>query len=237
MTDTTFPTRTGDLPGYLAVPDGPGPWPGVVVIHDVGGLTDDIRRHADRLATAGFLAAAPNLYRGNAIRCVVGMMRSLKTGVGPAVDDVEAVRDLIAADPRCTGRMGAVGFCIGGGMCLVLAPRGSFDATAPNYGNWPADVDSLRRACPVVASYGADDPTLKGAAARLSALLEDAGVPHDVEEYPGVGHSFMNDWRNAPLRLRIFEMLPGFRYSEAASDDAWRRITEFFGAHLSDALR
>lgn len=101
MTDTTFETRAGSLPGYLAVPDGPGPWPGMVVIHDVGGLTDDIRRHADRLAAAGFLAAAPNLYRGNAIRCVVSMMRSLKTGVGPAVDDVEAVRDLIAADPRC----------------------------------------------------------------------------------------------------------------------------------------
>ena len=54
MTDTTFETRTGSLPGYLAVPDGPGPWPGVVVIHDVGGLTDDIRRHTDHLAAADF---------------------------------------------------------------------------------------------------------------------------------------------------------------------------------------
>ena len=78
-----------------------------------------------------------------------------------------------------------------------------------------------------------DDGIGRGAAAKLSALLENAGVAHDVEEYPGVGHSFMNDWRSAPLRLRIFEMVPGFRYSEAAADDAWRRIVDFFGEHLA----
>lgn len=233
VTETVFDTPAGPIPGYLAVPQGNGPWPAVVVIHDVGGLTMDIKRTADRLARAGYLAAAPNLYhRRGTLRCVVAMMRSLSSGTGPTVDDVIGVRDQLVADPRCTGKVGAVGFCVGGGFCLLLAPRNVFDAAAPNYGNWPADRDQLARSCPLVASYGARDPLLKGAAAELTEILERAAVPHDVKEYPGVGHSFMNDWRDAPARLRIIERLPNFAYAQPESDDAWQRITTFFGLHL-----
>lgn len=219
---------------FLAVPDGAGPWPGVVVIHDVGGLTDDIRRACRRMADAGFLALAPNLFhRGERLRCVVGMVRSLKSGTGRAVDDIVAARDRLAGDPRCTGRVGAVGFCTGGGFCLMLAPSGTFDAVAPNYGNWPPDAGSLTRSCPTVASYGARDRALRGDAARLEAKLTEGAVPHDVKEYPGVGHSFMNDWRDAPLRLRVFESFADFAFSEPEADDAWRRIVEFFDQHLN----
>ncbi|MET0898054.1 MAG: dienelactone hydrolase family protein [Mycobacterium sp.] len=218
---------------YLAVPDGPGPWPGVVVIHDVGGLSEDIRRACRRLAAAGFLALAPNLFhRGERVRCVVGMARALQSGSGRAVDDIVAARHRLAADSRCTGRVGSVGFCTGGGFCLLLAPSGVFDATAPNYGNWPADAEALRHSCPVVASYGAKDRALRGDAAKLDTLLTDSGVPHDVKEYPDVGHSFMNDWRDAPLRLRVFESFSGFAFSAPEADDAWQRITAFFDAHL-----
>ena len=206
-------------PNYLAVPDGDGPWPGVVVIHDIGGLSQDIRRACDRLAEARFLALAPNLvHPGRRIRCVAAMMRALHRGAGAPVDEIVAARHELAAHPDCTGTVGSVGFCIGGGFCLLLAPQGVFDATAPNYGNWPPDVASLSASCPVVASYGAGDPALKGNAAQLEEILSDAGVPHDVREYPGVGHSFMNDWRDGPWRLRIFEHIPGFTFSEPEAD-------------------
>jgi carboxymethylenebutenolidase len=233
MPDTTFPAPAGPLPGYLAVPEGDGPWPGVVVVHDAFGLTADTRRITDRFAAAGYLALAPRLYgRGRRVTCVVRTLRALSAGEGPAVDDVVAARDHLAADPRCTGRVGSAGFCMGGGFCLLLAPRGVFDATAPNYGVWPADRSELPRSCPTVASYGARDWMLPGAAAELEGLLARTDVPRDVKEYPQVGHSFMNDW-GVPAPLRSVERTARIAYSEPESEDAWRRILAFFGEHLA----
>jgi carboxymethylenebutenolidase len=222
----------GPLPAYLAVPPGEGPWPGVVVVHDALGMTKDLRRITDRFAASGYLAMAPALYRrGQKLRCVVNTLRSLQRGSGPAVDDLIAAREHLAADERCTGKVGLVGFCMGGGFCLLLAPRGVFDASAPNYGIWPEDVESLRRSCPVVASYGAKDRMLPGAAAKLEGILSDADVSHDVKEYPDVGHSFMNDFPT-PSALKFVERIAGLAYSEPEAEDAWRRILAFFSTYL-----
>jgi carboxymethylenebutenolidase len=235
MSDITFPAPAGPLEGYLAVPEGPGPWPGVVVIHDALGLTADIKRITDRIAGAGYLALTPALFRrGFRPRCVVSTLRTLSAGDGVAVDDVVAAREYLAADARCTGKVGAVGFCMGGGFCLLLAPRGVFDAVAPNYGvlNNDSLFEPLRRACPTVASYGARDRMLRGAAAKVEGLLSEGDVPHDVKEYPGVGHSFMNDF-GLPAPLRMIENVAGLAYSEPEAEDAWRRILTFFAQHLS----
>jgi dienelactone hydrolase len=94
-------------------------------------------------------------------------------GHGPAVDVLIAVRDHLAADDRCAGKVAVVGFCTGGGFCLQLAPRGVFDAAAPNYGQLPKDVDVPRRSCPVVESYGARDNKLPKAAATLETVLTE----------------------------------------------------------------
>jgi carboxymethylenebutenolidase len=236
MPDITYPAPAGPLPGYLCEPAGTGPWPGVVAIHDALGMTADIRRIAERFAASGYLALAPALYRrgptANRPRCVVSTMRSLSSGEGPAVDDIVAARDRLAADPRCTGKIGVVGFCMGGGFCMLLAPRGVFDVAAPNYGNWPKVRDALRRSCPMVASYGAKDRMLPGAAAELESLLTEGGVAHDVKEYPDVGHSFMNQFVT-PGPLGTIVQKAGFAYSERESEDAWRRILAFFGEHLA----
>jgi carboxymethylenebutenolidase len=235
MSDVTYPAPAGPLPGYLAVPHGDGPWPGVVVIHDAFGLATDIKRITDRVAGAGYLALAPALFRrGFRPRCVVSTLRSLSAGSGVAVDDVAAAREYLAADARCTGKVGAVGFCMGGGFCLLLAPRGVFDAVAPNYGvlNNDSDYPPLRESCPMVASYGAKDRMMPGVAAKVEAILSEGGVPHDVKEYPDVGHSFMNDF-GAPAPLRLIENVAGLAYSEPEAEDAWVRILTFFGQHLA----
>ena len=228
----SYDCPAGPLPAYLAVPAGADPRAGVVVIHDALGLTADLRRITDRFAANGYLAMAPALYRrGNRIRCVVRTLRALSEGSGDAVTDVIAARERLATDARCTGKIGCVGFCMGGGFCLLLAPLSLFDAAAPNYGIWPKDVDRLGRSCPVVASYGQKDRWLPNAAEKLDAALAVGDVPRDIKEYPAVGHSFMNDW-GTPHMLRGIERLAGMAYSEPEAEDSWQRILAFFDTHL-----
>ncbi len=219
------------LDAYLAVPAvGTGPWPGVVVVHEAFGLTDDTRQQADRLAAAGYVAVAPDLFTaGGALRCLRSTFASMLSGTGPVYDDLAATRTWLAARGDCTGRVGVIGFCMGGGFALMTAASG-WHAAAPNYGLLPKDLDVLRGACPVVASYGARDRGLRGAAATLETALAERGVVHDVHEYPDAGHSFLN--RNnvgpvAPL-LRV----AGLGYHHPSAEDAWGRILRFFGEHL-----
>jgi carboxymethylenebutenolidase len=218
-----------EVPGHLAVPDGDGPWPGVVVIHESYGLTDDIRGWAERFAHAGYVAFAPDLFHwGPTARCLLAAFRSLRSGRGRAFEDIEAARARLAGRPDCTGRVGVAGFCMGGGFALLAATRG-FDVSAPNYPPLPPDADVLRGACPIVASFGARDLSLRGAAAKLDAELERLGVRRDVKEYPDASHSFLNHhegWRGVVARVT------GIGWREASAEDAWRRIQAFFAAEL-----
>ena len=84
---------------------------------------------------------------------------------------------------------------MGGGFALALAAGHGFSAAAPNYGALPKDAASaLDGACPIVASYGKKDRTLRGSAAKLEQILSEKSIPHDVKEYPGAGHSFMDEF-------------------------------------------
>ena len=233
MPDVYLPSGETELSAYLASPPvGDGPWPGVVVVMDAFGLTDTIREHADRLATAGYLAVAPDLYtRGGMVRCVQQTMRSVATRTGRAFDDLEASRRWLVERADCTGRVGVIGFCMGGGFALGLVDRG-FHASAPNYGQLPKDLDALLgSACPVVASYGGRDRVLRGSAATLESALSAAGVPHDVKEYPDAGHSFMEHHSVGPA-IRLMRAA-GMGYHHDSAEDAWGRILRFFGEHLS----
>ncbi|MCA1224615.1 dienelactone hydrolase family protein [Saccharopolyspora sp. 6M] len=231
---TTVPTSDGDLRAHLAAPypsiSGAPPWPGVVVVHDAFGMTEDARAITDRFAAEGYLAIAPDLYtRGGFARCVRTVFRQLSTGSGQAFEDVEAARRALADREDCTGKVGVVGFCMGGGFALLAAPRG-FDAAAPYYGQVPHDRSVLDGACPVVASFGGKDRALRGAADLLESHLTELGVPHDVEEYPDAGHGFANKLKVGPFGplLRV----AGIGYDREADEDAWRRVLSFFAEHL-----
>ncbi len=232
MPDLRFAAYSGELGGYLALPAGEGPHPGVVVIQDALGLSDDIREQADRLAAAGHLAFAPDLYSGRGIRCVVATMSASRSGRGPAYEDIEAARALLTAREDCTGRIGIIGFCMGGSFALLCAPRGGFAAASVNYGEVPSDAaERLAGACPIVASSGARDRGLRGRAERLEQALGAVGVAHDVKEYPDAGHSFLNRFNTGPLLTPLLHV-SGLGYHHPSAEDAWRRILSFFAEHL-----
>ena len=225
-------TSAPSLKAHLAVPPvGDGPWPGVVVLHEAFGLTDDTRQQADRLAAAGYLAVAPDLFTaGGALRCLRSTFRAVLKGEGAAFGDIEATRRWVADRADSTGRVGVLGFCMGGGFALLTAGRG-FDAAGANYGAVPENAEEvLAGACPVVASYGKRDRMFRGAAERLDGVLTGLGVPHDVKEYPDAGHSFMNRHNLGPFS--VLEKVSGFDYHQPSAEDAWARILRFFGEHL-----
>jgi carboxymethylenebutenolidase len=234
MPDISYPVAAGNVHGYLAVPPAtPGPWPGVVVIHEAFGLNDDIRRTADELASHGYLALAPDLFDGKSwIRCIRSTFLQLRAGTGPAFVILEAAREFLASRPDCTGKVGVIGFCIGGGFALLCAPRPGFGVVAVNYGDVPKDAETvLAGACPVVGSYGGRDPMGTQHPERLQRALAVLEVPHDVKVYPGSGHRFMTQLSGAGA---IFAKVSKMSYQPEDAADAWQRIYGFLGTYLQD---
>ena len=229
MARISIDTPDGPIDALLGVPDGTGPWPAVVIVHDAIGYGPDNEAISARVAAAGFLAISPDLYsRGGRARCVTRVFRELLAKRGRALDDVLAARDYALAMPECTGAVGIAGFCMGGQFALVMSPKG-FGASAPFYGTpLPRPLaETLDGACPIVASFGRRDPIGIGAADKLRTVVADKGIEADIKSYPGAGHSFANRLPAQPL-LRI----TGFGYQQDAAEDAWRRVFSFFGEHL-----
>ncbi|GAA2595337.1 dienelactone hydrolase family protein [Actinomadura fulvescens] len=235
MTTIGIPVGSLELPGHLAVPEGEGPWPGVVVLFEAVGATADMRAQADRLAANGYLAVLPDLYSGKPwVRCIRKAMRDMIRGEGPAFDAIEATRLLLAGRDDCTGDVGVIGFCLGGGFALVAAAKHDFQAASVNYGILPRGdtAKALEGACPIIASYGAGDRTLRGAAAKLERALTQAGVPHDVKEYPATGHGFLTGTAVPAPLAPVLKVVMGLGEGKENAGDAWERIFSFFGEHL-----
>lgn len=231
MAEIQIDAPAGPIRAIIEVPDGEGPWPSIVVVHDAFGMSEDIGDIARRCAVQGYVAIVPDLYhRGGGKKCVVGVFRALISGEGTAVDDVLAARDHLLGRDDTDNRVGIVGFCMGGGFALLLAPRG-FGASAPFYGVLPRHIDeALGDACPIVASFGQRDPTLIGAGKKLKKVLTDKGIPNDVKTYPGAGHSFAN--QDPDNKAAALIRVAGFGYQHEQAEDAFARVFAFFGEHL-----
>lgn len=229
------PDGSTHLRGYVARPQGTGPWPGVVIVHEAYGLDDVMRRQADRLAAAGYLALLPDLYSdGGALRCVLRTMRTLVTGHGRALYDIEAARQWLLRQGDCTGRVGIIGFCMGGAFALLTASTG-FEVSSANYALLPRDMDAaFAESCPIVASYGAKEPGATRTARRLERALTKRGIENDVKVYPKAGHSFLNDAPTGPMVLRPLLKVGHFGPEPESAKDAWARIEDFFARHLRD---
>ena len=207
---------------YLALPDGPAPYPGVVVIHEASGLNDNIRDICRRFAAEGYAALGVDLFEGrNRAACMArmfigGMAGNLNYYGVPAL---KAALGRVAGHPEVdANRIGAIGFCLGGSIVLTWAcTDGRLGAIAPFYGAAPKPREAIRRLCPVVGSWPRKDFTTK-AAGVLEACVTAAGIPHDLKVYPGAKHSFFNDqWRN---------------HHAAAAADSWQRVLAFFAEHV-----
>ena len=215
---------SGKMRGYLVQPAGPGPFPAVVVIHENRGLNPHIEDVARRAAVAGFLALAPDGlapiggYPGNDDEGKT-MQRSLDRGK-LRTDLLNSAR-YVKAHALSNGKLGATGFCFGGGLVNFLAVRMGSDLNAgvPFYGRAPktADVASIKAA--LLINYAGNDPRINKMAPDYTAALKANGVTHEVHTYPGTRHGFHNN--STP------------RYDEAAAKLAWERTVAFFRKHLS----
>jgi carboxymethylenebutenolidase len=220
----------GPIDALLSVPEGDGPFPGVVVVHDAVGYGPDNEATSARIAAAGYLAITPNLYsRGGRARCITRVFREALQQHGRAFDDVLAARDHLLGHPKSSGAVGIAGFCMGGQFALLLGP-GNFGASAPFYGTpLPKNiVDTLDASCPVVASFGRRDPLGPGAGPKLQKAAAAEGVPSDIKVYPEAGHSFANQ-----LPIQPFLRIARFGYHADATEDAWQRVFSFFAEHLT----
>ena len=238
--DETIALRDGaSMRAFLATPGGAPPeggWPAMLAIHDISGFRPDIRRIARRFADSGIAALAPALFdgAGGPGICVFRTFRDYQRGEGPAFERIEAAQRFLATSETVNPeRIGITGFCLGGGFAIFYAARGGVRVCAPYYGETPETAEELRQVCPVVAGFGELDRSFAEKGRRLEQHLETLGIPHDVKIYPGVGHSYMNDHEPGPIVSAIMRATPLHAgYDDAAAEDSWRRMLEFFAEHL-----
>jgi carboxymethylenebutenolidase len=223
MGEVEFEANGGTAKGYLAEPDGEGP--GVVVLQEWWGLDDSVRRMVDRFAAEGFVALAPDLFHGETTEQPDEAQQKL---MALSMDEAEkemrgAVRYLLSHE-KCTGQVGSVGFCMGGGLSVwAAASNPEVGAAVTYYYVMPhGKPDFSQIEAPVLGHFGTrDDFIAVDDAKALEAELQEAGVEAAFEFYEGAGHAFANDHD----RLGT--------YDEGHAKAAWDKTVGFLKQHLT----
>jgi carboxymethylenebutenolidase len=223
--DTSYPTGSARRDAYLARPEGDGPFPGVVVIHEIYGLNENIRDIARRFANEGYAALAVDLFSNqNRMVCMArfmgGLMFSSTSTNHQGISDLKAALSFLAEQSEVDSeRVGAIGFCLGGTFAVAWACADNrLKAIAPYYAMNPRPLKAVERLCPVVGSYPTGDFTTEPGK-KLDIELDSYQIPHDIKVYPGAKHSFFNDQRP--------------NYDAAAAADSWERVLAFFKEHIA----
>ncbi len=222
----TFPAGSVSVIAYLAQPKGRPQSPGVIIVHENRGLLDHFPDVARRFAKAGYVAIAPDLASpiGGTARVPDPAEVSAYLGRTPADQHVAllgaAVGYLQGLPAVRRDRLGAIGFCFGGGLVWRLATASAdLKAVAPFYGSNPPLEDVPRIRAAVLAIYGGLDQRIDAGIPAIRQAMDRAGVVHDIVVEDGADHAFFND--------------TGDRYNARAAQDAWTRVQAWFSRYLA----
>jgi carboxymethylenebutenolidase len=222
VAEVEFEANGGTATGYLAEPEGEGP--GVVVLQEWWGVDAHIRDVCDRFAQEGFVALAPDLYHGETTEQPdEAQQKMMALNMDEAEKEMRGAVDYVAAHPKCDGSVGAVGFCLGGGLAVWTASANpKVGAAVSFYYVMPhGKPDFSKISGPVLGHFGTGDDFISvDDAQALEQELRDAGVEVEFQYYEGAGHAFFGDHN----RLGT--------YHPEHAQTAWRRTVDFFKRHL-----
>ncbi len=218
-----YPSGDETVKGYLITPEGKGPFPAVVVIHEWWGLNEQIKRTAERLSREGYVVLAVDLYRGRVTSDpeeAHELMRGLPED--RAIRDLRSAVQYLRSLPNVNGaRIGSIGWCMGGGYSLALAVSSpELAACVIYYGRLVTDKDRLSRIeAPVLGFFGDRDRGIPESSVReFESSLRALGKEVETYVYRGAGHAFANETRPS--------------YNPGAARDAWEKTLKFFEAKL-----
>jgi carboxymethylenebutenolidase len=218
--------KSGDetVQAVLYTPAGKGPFPGIIVIHEWWGLNDWVKDQASKLADEGYEALAIDLYRGK-VATTPDMAHEIMRGVPEdrAKRDLHSAFEFLQSQPNVRkDRIGAIGWCMGGGYSLDVAlQEPTLAADVINYGHLATDPEALKKInAPILGLFGGQDQGIPPAdVKKFAETLDKMGKKIDVKIYDDAGHGFENPNNKA-----------GYRADDTA--DAWKRIVSFFAATL-----
>jgi len=220
-----FPSKAarGYTEGFLASTTGAGKMPAVIVIQEIWGLNDQIKGIATRLAKEGYVALAPDLFEGKLLTKLEDG-RKIREQISETMmlSDLQAAHAYLKTLPNVVPKeIGSVGYCMGGGLSLLLACRNPELATAVvYYGRNPSPIDLVKDIrCPILGNYaGADQGITEADVNLLRETLQKYGKTFDIKVYPGAPHGFFNETRES--------------YRPEAAADSWKRVLDFYARYL-----
>ena len=223
-TTVTYPSGGETVGGFLAEPEGAGPFPGLIVIHEWWGVNEHIKGVTRQFAEQGYASLAVDLFQGKIAKDraeAQGLSQSLSKERATA--DMQAGMAFLNARSNVRGdRMGSLGWCMGGGYSLLLAMASpDLAACVVYYGNVTSELEQLRTIpCPLLGIFGEDDPVVPVASVKaFEGAMRELNKDITVHIYPGAGHGFANPTNNAG-------------YRPDAAKDAWDKTLTFLGRPL-----